>query len=116
MRRKHAPKFGLMIIVFLAIFSLGFYLLWNALIPDLFGGPELNYWQALGLLALSKLIFGFHGGGHRGKHCRSRAHRHSLKEKLANMSDEEREKAMSCFGHYRDLDKGKEEETPSDET
>lgn len=31
--------------------------LWNWLIPDLFGGPAVSFWQALGLLALSKILF-----------------------------------------------------------
>jgi len=32
--------------------------LWNAIVPELFGGPPLGYWQALGLLALSRLLIG----------------------------------------------------------
>jgi hypothetical protein len=36
-------------------------LLWNWLVPTLFNGPQVNYWQSLGLLALSKILFwGFH--------------------------------------------------------
>ena len=31
-------------------------LLWNALIPELFQGPMLNYWQAVGLLLLSHIL------------------------------------------------------------
>jgi len=30
--------------------------LWNWLIPDLFNGPELTYWQTLGLFILSKIL------------------------------------------------------------
>lgn len=37
--------------------------LWNALIPELFNGPELAYWQTLGLLVLSKILFSGIGGG-----------------------------------------------------
>lgn len=32
-------------------------LLWNALVPELFHGPEVSYWQAVGLLILSHLLF-----------------------------------------------------------
>jgi hypothetical protein len=42
-------------------------LLWNWLLPSLFGVPEVTYWQALGLLALSRILvggFGLGGGGH----------------------------------------------------
>lgn len=43
-------------------------LLWNWLLPELFGFPQLGYWQALGILALSRILFGGFGrggGGHR---------------------------------------------------
>ena len=40
--------------------------LWNALLPELFGFPTIGFWQALGLLALSRILFGGLGGGHRG--------------------------------------------------
>ena len=45
--------------------------LWNWLIPELFNGPVLTYWQTLGLLVLSKILFSGLGGGrssHRSKH------------------------------------------------
>lgn len=44
--------------------------LWNAVMPDLFNWPTLGYWQALGLLALSRLLIGGIGytmsSGHTG--------------------------------------------------
>jgi hypothetical protein len=43
-------------------------LLWNALLPPLFGWPAVTFWQALGLLALCRILFGGlgrHGGGYR---------------------------------------------------
>ena len=36
--------------------------LWNGLIPQLFNGPRLRFVQALGLLFLSRLLFGGFGG------------------------------------------------------
>jgi hypothetical protein len=33
------------------------WLLWNALLPDLFGWPRLSFFQALGLVVLSHLFF-----------------------------------------------------------
>ena len=30
--------------------------LWNWLVPELFNGPVLNYWQTLGLFILSKIL------------------------------------------------------------
>jgi hypothetical protein len=38
-------------------------LLWNWLMPEIFGLKRLNYWQAWGLLALSCILFGRIGGG-----------------------------------------------------
>lgn len=48
-------------------FTLVVMLLWNALVPDLFKGPELGYWQTLGLLVLSKILFSGIGGGGRAE-------------------------------------------------
>lgn len=36
--------------------------LWNWLLPPLFGFQTVTYWQALGLLALSRILFGSWGG------------------------------------------------------
>ena len=41
-------------------------LLWNWLVPELFNGPDIGYWQTLGLLVLSKIIFSGIGGGGKG--------------------------------------------------
>jgi len=65
--------------------------LWNALIPQIFGGPLITYWQGLGLLVLSKILFGGfhrHGGGSRGRG----RWREQMRDRWEHMSDEEREK------------------------
>ena len=52
-----------------AILVVGFVVsgLWNALLPGLFGLPSINFWQALGLFILGRvLIGGFGPGGGRG--------------------------------------------------
>jgi len=54
--------------LFLFVFGFISMTLWNALIPDLFHGPILTYWQALGLLLFAKIFFGAKGGHHRGWH------------------------------------------------
>jgi hypothetical protein len=39
--------------------------LWNWLLPPIFGWREVTFWQALGFLALCRILFGglgFHGG------------------------------------------------------
>lgn len=36
--------------------------LWNELLPGLFEVPTIGYWQAFGLLVLSRILFGEFGG------------------------------------------------------
>ncbi len=47
------------------LFGLGFgyfvMLLWNGLLPDIWGWKEITYWQGVGLVILSRLLFGSHG-------------------------------------------------------
>jgi len=45
-------------------------LLWNWLLPPLFGWPQITIWQGFGLLALCRILFGGlgRGGGPRHKH------------------------------------------------
>lgn len=82
--------------LFFLVAGFGMMYLWNALVPDLFHGPVISFWQGIGLLVLSKILFGgFRGGmcghrcgwGGRGKYWRAR-----WEEKLAHLSPEEREK------------------------
>src|ERR1700728_613592 len=40
--------------------------LWNWLLPPLFGWHAVTFWQALGLLLLTRILFGGHGPGSRG--------------------------------------------------
>jgi hypothetical protein len=60
-----------------AVFAFTFVVmwLWNWLVPEIFNGPVLGYWQTLGLLVLSKIIFSGIGGGGSSKSSHSRRHR-----------------------------------------
>ena len=49
--------------------------LWNWLVPEVFNGPILSYWQTLGLLVLSKILFSGMGGGKGEKSSHARKHR-----------------------------------------
>lgn len=70
--------------------------LWNALMPPIFGWHTITFWQGLGLLLLSKILFGGfhrHGPGGRGRW------KHRMKERWEQMTPEEREKfrkGMRC--------------------
>jgi len=63
-------------------------LLWNWLLPAIFGWRLINFWQALGLLALCRILFG-RWGGHGHDHGRS--NRFSG-DQWKKMTPEEREK------------------------
>src|SRR5215470_1385215 len=70
--------------------------LWNWLMPETFGLHPITYWQALGLLGLSWLLFGgprgFFGHGH-GGHWR-----HRMKARWESMTPEERERFRQGMG------------------
>ena len=66
-------KFIVMGLVGLALFTYVVLLLWNWLVPELFNGPELTYWQTLGIMILSKILFtGVIGHGRRPEYHRDR--------------------------------------------
>ena len=84
--------------------------LWNWLAPALFGLRLITFWQALGLLALCRILFGgfgMGGGGHRNSHRRMEGRirervRERMDERWEQMTPEEREKfrqgMRSCGG------------------
>ena len=60
-RKKHVFRGILFGIAFAVVFSLLVLLLWNWLMPVIFGLPAISIFQAFGLLLLSKILFfGFH--------------------------------------------------------
>ncbi|MBS1507859.1 MAG: hypothetical protein JSS79_14560 [Bacteroidetes bacterium] len=63
--------------------------LWNWLVPELFHGPAITYWQTLGLLILSKIFFWTFGKKHHGHRGGWRPY---WKEKWTSMSPEEKER------------------------
>ena len=64
--------FGLLGIGGMILFTFVVMWLWNWLVPELFKGPVLGYWQTLGLLVLSKILFSGIGGGHSRSSRRSK--------------------------------------------
>ena len=54
------------IVLFVALFGEVVMHLWNWLLPAIFGWRLITFWQALGLLALCRILFGGHGS--RGSH------------------------------------------------
>ena len=70
--------------------------LWNWLLPPLFGWRQITFWQALGLLALCRVLFGSWGGhGSPRSNMRRRIDervRQRMDERWEKMTPEEREK------------------------
>ena len=94
--KKFWFKKGLMFLAFFIVAVLVFaaivMALWNAILPGVLGIKAITFPQALGILLLSKILFGGFGrrsGWHGG---RRNQWRHNMKEKWANMTPEEREK------------------------
>lgn len=88
-RRTRRTLIGMAIALpIIAVIGVLVMLLWNLLIPDLFGGPTLSWLQAVGILVLSHLLF--KGSPFYGLRVWRRAHRRRRwKQRLASMSPEE---------------------------
>ncbi|OUJ73843.1 hypothetical protein [Hymenobacter crusticola] len=101
---------GLRFVAFAALFvaAAGFVTmsLWNWLVPVLFHGPSINFVQTLGLLVLSRILF---GGWGRGGHSQAswarkkKMWREKVESRLAGMTPEQQEKfrqkmQASCSG------------------
>lgn len=90
MRRNRAfrgVKISLFAIVAVTVLSLVVMGLWNALIPGIFGLRSITLVQALGLLVLSKILFGgFRPGGGRYQW------RRRMMDRWEQMTPEERER------------------------
>lgn len=84
---------GFIVLAMVAAAALGYVvmLLWNHVLATVISVSLISFWQALGLLILSKILFGgFKGsccGGGKGSHWKN-----EMKEKWQGMSPEEREK------------------------
>ena len=65
MKRKWiylAPLAILAMLLFIAIGGEVVLQLWNWLLPPIFGWRQITFWQALGMLALCRILFGGFGG------------------------------------------------------
>lgn len=65
--------------------------LWNWLLPALFGWRQIDFWQALGLLVLCRVLFGRLGGSPMNM-------RRRMGERWEGMTPEEREKFRQRMG------------------
>ncbi len=94
--------------------------LWNWLVPVIFNGPLITFWQAMGLLLLSKLLFWGFGGKKQHWHGHStESHwKAKLYNKFSTMTPEERElvkqKMKEKWCGWQEKGPGKDEATSND--
>jgi len=85
---KRGLKVGVIGVVAVAVFGFLVMTLWNWLAPAVFGLRSITFWQALGILILSKILFGgFSGRPGFGGHWRRR-----MNDRWQEMTPEERGK------------------------
>lgn len=108
MRKEFIAKkiIGIIIFVFAFIVGLSFAVmaLWNNILVGVLHVGVINFWQALGIFGLAKILFGGFPGGHGrwggggpGGRWKQRMGG-GMKEKWMNMSPEEREKFKQEWG------------------
>lgn len=90
-----AIKIAIVGIIAIGLFGFVVMGLWNWLMPPLFRLPAISFWQAVGLIVLSKILF----GGFHGHHGRRTHWRHRMRERWEHMTPEEREKFRQGVRH-----------------
>jgi hypothetical protein len=90
--KTHGILRGLKFLLFVAmaatVFSFVVMWLWNWLMPAIFGLHAIHFWEALGILVLSKILF----GGFRGWHGFPGAWRMRMIQRWEQMTPEEQDK------------------------
>lgn len=92
MRFRMLRGLRMLAVVAIAVVAFGYVVmsLWNAVLPAVTGLHAITFWQAVGLLVLSRILF----GGLRGRgHWRGRMH-----ARWQQMTPEERERFRDTMG------------------
>jgi len=87
----HGLKFVAFAVVAVGVVGAVVMSLWNWLTPAVFGWHTIDFWQAIGLFALGRLLFGGLRGGH-GRHGGHGHWRARMAQRWDEMSDEERQR------------------------
>ena len=94
----HVVKFLLFAAVAVLLLGGALMLLWNGLVPPIFGWHTITYGQAVGLFVLSRILFGrprLGGGRWRGMQWRRR-----MSERWEQMTPEERERFRGAMREH----------------
>ncbi|TXF78937.1 hypothetical protein [Chryseobacterium sp.] len=90
MNNKFRGKIALFILLAIFIFAVVSALvmwLWNSILPEVLGVKMINFWQAAGILVLSKILFGGFSGK---KGFGGEKFRRLKEERMNGMTDEEK--------------------------
>lgn len=93
------------------LFGIFVKLLWNALMPAIFGLPEISFWQGVGIVVLAHIIFGGGDHSHRYEKRRSRKHKPSEDDSLLSEMERDyrqfwREEGREAFGKWMKRENG----------
>jgi hypothetical protein len=114
MRRHRVGRILMMVVLAIAalfLFSFATMHLWNWLVPAVFGLRAITFAQAMGLLVLSRMLFGGlrpRGGGRRGW-------KRDMEERWARMNPEERERMRAGIRGRWGCGFGRERETAAEQ-
>ena len=89
-KRRLVKMFFFVLPAFLVLAALmvwAFSALWNGIMPEIFGLRTITYWQALGLIVLSWILF----RGFRGPGMARGAWRYDMRRRWERMTPEQRE-------------------------
>ena len=116
-------KIAFFVVLFGAAMAYVVMMLWNWLMPAIVGASIITFWQAVGILILAKILFGFgRGSWGYGGHWGYKRHyywKNKMEDRLKNMTPEDREKFREewrsrCgrWGHRDWMEEKKTEEQP----
>ena len=115
--KKFWIKKGLMILIFgtAAVLLFGWVVmsLWNGILPAVIGVKAISFLQSLGILILSKILFGGFGGS-KGGWRGSTAWKEKMKGRWDKMTPEEKEKFKAECKHWGNR-WGRSEETKAED-
>ena len=77
---------------FVMLFSFIVMSIWNAVLPAVLGVKMITFWQALGILVLSKILFSGFGGFHHKREQFKNRFRQKMMDKWEKMTPEEKQK------------------------
>ncbi|MFP3043620.1 hypothetical protein LQZ19_17530 [Treponema primitia] len=106
---KRITEVFLGVVIFLvtmAVFGFMAMFLWNKLLPGIFGLPVINYWQTVGLMILTRIIFGSYQGIGKGLSERKKP----IRNRWDGLSEGERRIFIQRYGDPFLYNTGKETE------